>query len=110
MSKKGQKDHKDTNLFVTNDDLKEFIHGIHNFMRNNGFGYGKDALETFNFFYGLKNSIKSSLLTEPEVSIATNVLFFCFILRAGPVSKRLFGLRRVFLLNTLLAIPLKRLK
>ena len=54
MSKKGQKDHKDTNLFVTNDDLKEFIHGIHNFMRNNGFGYGKDALETFNFFYGLK--------------------------------------------------------
>ena len=49
-----EKEYKDTNLFVNNEDLKEFIHGIHNFMRNNGFGYGKRALETFNFFYGLK--------------------------------------------------------
>jgi type I restriction-modification system DNA methylase subunit len=46
--------YRDIDLFATNEDLKEFIHGIHNFMRNNGFGYGKRALETFNFFYGLK--------------------------------------------------------
>jgi type I restriction enzyme S subunit len=47
-------EHKDKNLFVNNNDLKDYIHGLHNFMRNNGLGYGMKALEVFSFFYGLK--------------------------------------------------------
>ena len=39
---------------ITNsDDLREKIHEIHNFMRNNGIGYGLTSLKTFNLFYGL---------------------------------------------------------
>ena len=63
------KDYRDVDLFVTNEDLKDFIHGIHNFMRNNGFGYGKRALETFNFFYGLKlieNKLDAMNFSENE--------------------------------------------
>ena len=39
---------------ITNrEDLKDYIHGIHNFLRNSGIGYGMNALKTFNVFYGL---------------------------------------------------------
>ena len=34
--------------------LKDAIHDIHNFLRNNGAGYGMNALKIFNLFYGLK--------------------------------------------------------
>lgn len=37
---------------ITNsDDLREKIHEIHNFMRNNGIGYGLTSLKTFNLFF-----------------------------------------------------------
>ena len=41
-------------------------------MRNNGFGYGKRALETFNFFYGLKlieNKLDAMNFSENEKPI-----------------------------------------
>jgi len=44
----------DNNFFTTNDDLRSYIHDIHNFLRNNGVGYGMNALNVFNVFYGLK--------------------------------------------------------
>ncbi|ARF10158.1 putative DNA N6-adenine methyltransferase [Hokovirus HKV1] len=44
----------DNTFFVTNDDLKSYIHNIHNFLRNNGVGYGMTSLNCFNVFYGLK--------------------------------------------------------
>ncbi len=34
--------------------LRDKIHEIHNFMRNNGAGYGMNALKLFSLFYGLK--------------------------------------------------------
>ena len=34
--------------------LKEKIHEIHNYLRNNGAGYGMNALKVFNILYGLK--------------------------------------------------------
>ncbi len=34
--------------------LRDKIHEIHNFLRNNGAGYGMNALKVFNIFYGLK--------------------------------------------------------
>ena len=39
---------------ITNsDDLRVKIHEIHNYMRNNGIGYGLSSLKVFNFLYGL---------------------------------------------------------
>ena len=36
------------------DALRDKIHEIHNYLRNNGVGYGMAALKVFNIFYGLK--------------------------------------------------------
>ena len=36
------------------DALRDKIHEIHNYLRNNGAGYGMTALKVFNIFYGLK--------------------------------------------------------
>jgi len=38
----------------TREQLKELIHSIHDFIRNNGAGYGMKAMKIFNLFYGLK--------------------------------------------------------
>ena len=43
-----------SNMEITNnDDLRDKIHEIHNYMRNNGIGYGLSSLKVFNFLYGL---------------------------------------------------------
>ncbi len=40
---------------VTNKEaLRDKIHEIHNYLRNNGAGYGMNALKVFNLLYGLK--------------------------------------------------------
>ncbi len=39
---------------LTNENLEQIMHNIQNYMKTNGFGRGKTALETFKFFYGLK--------------------------------------------------------
>jgi CRISPR/Cas system CSM-associated protein Csm2 small subunit len=40
---------------ATTEQLKDYIHGIHDFIRNSGAGYGMTALKIFNVFYSLKN-------------------------------------------------------
>jgi hypothetical protein len=40
--------------FHTREQLKEYIHSIHDYIRNSGAGYGMDALKIFNVFYSLK--------------------------------------------------------
>lgn len=42
-----------TSNITNSDDLREKIHEIHNYMRNNGIGYGLTSLKVFNLFYGL---------------------------------------------------------
>lgn len=42
--------------------LKDKIHEIHNFLRNNGAGYGMNALKVFNILYGLKKIEENNLL------------------------------------------------
>jgi type I restriction-modification system DNA methylase subunit len=49
-------------IFATNDDLKNYIHDIHNFLRNNGVGYGIVSLNIFSVFYGLK-------LIQPKLDV-----------------------------------------
>jgi len=48
--------------------LKDKIHEIHNYLRNNGAGYGMNALKTFNVLYGLKKIEEKDLLSEVELS------------------------------------------
>ncbi len=41
-------------MSITNkESLRDYIHGIHDYLRNNGAGYGMTALKMFNVFYGL---------------------------------------------------------
>jgi type I restriction enzyme S subunit len=42
--------------------LKDKIHEIHNLLRNNGAGYGMNALKVFNIIYGLKKIEEKKLL------------------------------------------------
>jgi len=44
--------------------LKDKIHEIHNYLRNNGAGYGMNALKIFNLFYGLKKIEEQGLLEK----------------------------------------------
>ena len=40
--------------YSNKDTLRDMVHSIHNFLRNNGVGYGMSGLKMFNLFYGLK--------------------------------------------------------
>lgn len=44
--------------------LKVKIHDIHNFLRNNGAGYGMNALKVFNILYGLKKIEENGLFDK----------------------------------------------
>jgi type I restriction enzyme S subunit len=44
--------------------LKDKIHEIHNFLRNNGAGYGMNALKVFNILYGLKKIEETGLFDK----------------------------------------------
>ena len=48
--------------------LKNMIHDIHNYLRNNGAGYGMSALKTFNILYGLKKIEEKGLLDKVNLS------------------------------------------
>jgi len=67
-----QKQEKKVELFKTNDDLRCYIHDIHNYLRNNGVGYGLTAMNIFSVFYGLKlieNQLDELGLSEKEKKI-----------------------------------------
>jgi len=44
--------------------LKDKIHEIHNYLRNNGAGYGMNALKVFNLLYRLKKIEEKNLLDK----------------------------------------------
>ena len=44
--------------------LKDKIHEIHNYLRNNGAGYGMNALKVFNLIYGLKKIEEKNLIDK----------------------------------------------
>ena len=44
--------------------LRDKIHEIHNFLRNNGAGYGMGALKVFNVVYGLKKIEENGLIDK----------------------------------------------
>ncbi len=59
---------EDTNIISNRDALRDKIHEIHNFLRNNGAGYGMNALKIFNILYGLKKIEENELLDKCELS------------------------------------------
>ena len=50
-----------TNSISNKEALKDKIHEIHNYLRNNGAGYGMSGLKVFNFLYGLKKIEETGL-------------------------------------------------
>jgi restriction endonuclease S subunit len=53
-----------TNSVSNKEALKDKIHEIHNYLRNNGAGYGMNALKVFNILYGLKKIEESGLFDK----------------------------------------------
>lgn len=53
-----------TNSVSNKEALKDKIHEIHNYLRNNGAGYGMNALKVFNIIYGLKKIEENGLLDK----------------------------------------------
>ena len=41
-------------IFINKEDLRDYIHSIHDDLRNSGAGYGQTGLKIFSVFYGLK--------------------------------------------------------
>jgi restriction endonuclease S subunit len=54
----------DTNTISNKEALKEKIHEIHNTLRNNGAGYGMNALKVFNILFGLKKIEEKNLIDK----------------------------------------------
>jgi type I restriction-modification system DNA methylase subunit len=57
-----------TNSVSNKEALKDKIHEIHNYLRNNGAGYGMNALKVFNIIYGLKKIEENGLLDKVNLS------------------------------------------
>ncbi len=55
---------EESNSVSNKDALKDKIHEIHNYLRNNGAGYGMNALKVFNILYGLKKIEENGLITK----------------------------------------------
>lgn len=53
---------------ITNKEaLRDKIHELHNFLRNNGAGYGMNALKVFNILYGLKKIEENKLFDKLDL-------------------------------------------
>lgn len=62
-------EYEDHQVHITNREaLKNKIHEIHNYLRNNGAGYGMNALKVFNIIYGLKKIEENGLFEKVNLS------------------------------------------
>jgi len=68
-----------TSNITNSDDLREKIHEIHNYMRNNGIGYGLTSLKVFNLFYGLMK-IEEYNLNE-KIGLNDEISKFSYLLK-----------------------------
>jgi len=82
------------NIEISNKEaLKDKIHEIHNYLRNNGAGYGMNALKVFNLIYGLKKIEENNLfsktgLKEPECQFS----YLLKIANEGDKDEMLFSI------------------
>ena len=65
--------------------LRDKIHEIHNYLRNNGAGYGMNALKVFNLLYGLKKIEENNLLDI--INLKKPDCEFSFLLKLANLNK-----------------------
>jgi hypothetical protein len=65
--------------------LKDKIHEIHNYLRNNGAGYGMNALKVFNLLYGLKKIEEKDLIDK--VNLKRPECEFSYLLKLATENK-----------------------
>jgi restriction endonuclease S subunit len=65
--------------------LRDKIHEIHNYLRNNGAGYGMNALKVFNLLYGLKKIEEKDLLDK--VNLKRPDCEFSYLLKIANENK-----------------------
>lgn len=87
--------------------LRDKIHEIHNFLRNNGAGYGMNALKVFNIFYGLKKIEHDGWLDR--VDLKRPYCEFSFLLKLANENQG-ERLAELFLRDVLDSIYKSRLK
>ena len=75
----------ETMCISNKDALKDKIHEIHNFLRNNGAGYGMNALKVFNIIYGLKKIEENNLLDK--VNLQRPDCEFTYLLKLANENK-----------------------
>ena len=76
---------EESNSISNRDALKDRIHEIHNFLRNNGAGYGMNALKVFNILYGLKKIEENNLLDK--VNLQRPICEFSHLLKLANENK-----------------------
>ena len=89
--------------------LKDKIHEIHNYLRNNGAGYGMNALKVFNILYGLKKIEENNLLDK--VDLKRPECEFSYLLKLANENKdeKLCNLIYTDILDSINASPIKNL-
>jgi type I restriction-modification system DNA methylase subunit len=70
---------------LSNEVLKDKIHEIHNYLKNNGVGYGMNALKIFNLLYGLKKIEEKNLLDK--VNLKKPDCEFSYLLKIANENK-----------------------
>ena len=80
-----QKVEPEMNSVSNKEALKDKIHEIHNYLRNNGAGYGMNALKVFNIIYGLKKIEENGLFDK--VSLKKPDCEFSYLLKLANENK-----------------------
>lgn len=75
----------ESNSISNKEALKDKIHEIHNYLRNNGAGYGMNALKVFNILYGLKKIEENNLLDK--IILKRPQCEFSYLLKMANESK-----------------------
>ena len=76
---------KSESITGNKDTLKDKIHEIHNYLRNNGAGYGMNALKVFNILYGLMRIEEANLLEKYNLN--KNETTFSYLLELANDDK-----------------------
>ena len=86
MSQMNKELKEHTPEFITREDLKDYIHNIHNFLRNSGIGYGQTAMKVFSIFYGLKlieNDINTLEIPDDKKDLLKFNNIYNFVIKSG---------------------------
>jgi len=76
------------NMSISNKDaLKDKIHDIHNYLRNNGAGYGMNALKVFNLLYGLKKIEENNLFDKVNLDPKCKFSYLLELANSGEDEK-----------------------